>query len=153
VPDVRVGLEFGEAVGAWHAVDVQRGQGLAAFAVTAEAHVGDVDAVFAEYAAQVAHDAGAILVAHHEQDAFRDDLDRLAVEADDARMLRQPEKRSADGHLFVTGPCPDVQPFLEVHLFAGLDFLDDKPALLGHGAYVDQVDFLALGRAEESLDD
>ena len=54
------------------------------------------------------HDAGPILVTHHEQDAFRDDLDRLAVEPDDARMLRHAKKRSADRHFFITGPCSDV---------------------------------------------
>ena len=64
--------------------------------------------MIAQDGSQMPHDAGPILVTHHEQDAFRDDLDRLAVEPDDARMLRHAKKRSADRHFFITGPCSDV---------------------------------------------
>ena len=67
-----------------------------------------VDVMIAKHAAQAPHDSGSILVAHHEQDAFGNNLDRLTVESNDPRMLGQSKERPGDGYIFVIGPGADV---------------------------------------------
>ena len=81
------------------AVELVDGEGFFLVAA-AEGHVGDIDLVFAEDGAQHADDAGYVAVAQDEEEADGRDLDTVAKEADEARVLRSANERAGNDEVF-----------------------------------------------------
>ncbi len=72
----------------------------------------------------------------------------------DAGIVLGPEEGATDGDLAISAPYGDVQPFVEVGLFAAISPLFDQEAEGGsHRADVDTIDLLATGVLEKAGED
>ena len=99
--------------------------------------------MFAEQCAEVADDAGPVLVVQQQQNSLGRDFDREAEEADDARIVRRTEKGAARGNNFrFASEQLHVQPLVEGHGFVRAFLLDVQTLRHGGGADVDVVHVL-----------
>ncbi len=152
ITDIGVLLEFVDEVLRWEGIEVEDGEGMAALVIAAQGHVGDIDLVFGEEAAEVADDARAIFIREDEEDAGGGDFDGDTIDTDDTGVVLGSEEGASGGGFVVVAVDGDVEPFIEVGFLVGFDFLDEEAACGGNTADIDGIDVLAAGGLEEAFE-
>ena len=119
-------------------VQVQNGKGLAGLAVSADAHVRDVDALVREHRAQVADDAGRVLVRAPEHWSLRNRIDVEPERADHSQVVRAEEGAR---EVQATVPVLDFNPQQRLKRLVGRTLRRREPdtPLLGEQRSVDRI--------------